>query len=243
MNSLIFKNQYIEIELPNENLYAANVANPNVIDGLVYPMDNDATSTAHWNPQHFRFYATDYDRTLFSVFSIAQAMFPLGTGPATDISLNGKWDRYFCENFCDFKNNHYYISNNFCLTEITLYFTNPKPTGQQSSLPNFLQPIPVHTQTSINELWMSAYGKCPAIDQRNEENEQSQEYLDKMQKFKPYLTKLSNWTGIPFQNDLISSSSVTSSHSKSKNTGLLSFWFSESNNEVRNFFSMLNIVF
>ncbi|KAG2373045.1 hypothetical protein C9374_012891 [Naegleria lovaniensis] len=167
------------------NSNGANVANPNVIDGLVYPVNNDATSTAHWNPQDFRFYATDYDRTLFSVFSIAQGMFPLGTGPVTDISIN----------------------------------------GQQNSLPNYLQPIPVHTQSSMNELWMSAYGKCPTIDQRNAENEQSPEYLNTMQKFKPFLTELSNLTGIPFQNDLITSSTQKSN----KNAGFLSsLWFSES---------------
>lgn len=53
-------------------------------------MNNDQTSTAHWNPNHFRFYATNVDRTLFSVFSISQGMFPLGTGPTTDISITGK---------------------------------------------------------------------------------------------------------------------------------------------------------
>ena len=145
--------------------------NPNVISNLVYPQNNQMdTTTAHWNPQDFRFYATNYDRTLFSVFSIAQAMFPNGYGPLSDISLN----------------------------------------GQVNAMPQGMQPIPIHTQTSTNEIWMSGYGKCPTIDLNNEENQQSSEYLKMISDFKPYLKIISNLTGIPFENGLITMNSQKS---------------------------------
>ena len=119
-------------------------------------------TTAHWNPRDFRFYATDYDRTLFSVFSISQAMFPAGNGPVADISI----------------------------------------TGHARALPNQMQPIPINTKENVNEIWMSAYGKCPTIDLNNENYQQSAEFYKILDKYKPTLAFISNVTGIPFDNSL-----------------------------------------
>lgn len=144
--------------------------NPHVIQNLLYPQTNEVNVTAHWNPQDFRFYATDYDRTMFSVFSIAQGMFPFGTGPASDISVTGRFHPPI-----DFSN----------------------VTGQINALPSFMQPIPIHTLTSTNDVWMAAYNKCPTIDLKNEENQQSQTYLNLVKTYKPLLVDIANLTGIP----------------------------------------------
>ncbi|KAL9645429.1 hypothetical protein ABK040_002627 [Willaertia magna] len=152
-----FRKRYL-----SKYLEGTNEVNPTSIDDLLFSTrDENNINTAHYTAQDFKFYSTGVDRTLVSVFSISQGMFPQYSGPIIDINFPNSNQNYSLPSgiqpvpiFTETKNNDVWMSAYANCPEIDLRLEEQKHTEEYNNLVKKYQNLidRVVNETNFNSL-------------------------------------------------------------------------------------------